>query len=159
VLTGRSITGIRANDIVRLAQLAVNKSGISEVYALARGELAPELLHAAAFEPSIKRIALLEPYLSYGSIVMNKMYNTKFIHGSVPGALTKYDLPDLAGVLAPRRLLLANVGDASVKNTKHAETVKDISIVENAYNFRNASNSLLIRSGINIDEYLTEWLK
>lgn len=159
VLTGRSIAGIRANDIVRLTQLALNKSGINEVYAFAREELAPELLHAAAFEPSIKRIALIEPYSSYGSIVMNRMYNPRFIHGSVPGALAKYDLPDLAGALAPRRLLLVNAGDALVENTNHAEVDKDLSIVKNAYDFRNSSNSLLIRSGDNIYEFLNEWLK
>ena len=159
VLTGRSIAGIRANDIVRLTQLALNKSGINEVYAFAREELAPELLHAAAFEPSIKRIALIEPYSSYGSIVMNRMYNPRFIHGSVPGALAKYDLPDLAGALAPRRLLLVNVGDAAVENTNQAEVDKDLYIVKNAYDFRNSSNSLLIRSGDNIYEFLNEWLK
>ncbi|MGF1583835.1 MAG: acetylxylan esterase [Bacteroidales bacterium] len=159
VLTGRSIAGIRANDIVRLTRLALSKDGINEVYAFAREELAPELLHAAAFEPSIKRIALIEPYSSYGSIVMNRMYNPRFIHGSVPGALTNYDLPDLAGALAPRRLLLANVGDALVENTNQAEVDKDLSIVKNAYDFRNSSNSLLIRSGIHIDEYLNDWLK
>jgi pimeloyl-ACP methyl ester carboxylesterase len=159
VLTGRSITGIRANDIVRLAQLARNKNGINEVYALARGELASELLHAAAYEPSIKRIALFEPYSSYGSIVLNRMYNPKFIHGSVPGALTKYDLPDLAGSLAPRKLLIVNARNAAIENTMQAETDKDLSVVKNAYHFRNATNYLLIRSGDNFGEHLTEWLK
>jgi hypothetical protein len=86
------------------------------------------------------------------------MYNPRFIHGSVPGALTNYDLPDLAGALAPRRLLLVNVGDAAVKNTNQAEVDKDLYIVKNAYDFRNSSNSLLIRSGDNIDEFLNEWL-
>jgi pimeloyl-ACP methyl ester carboxylesterase len=159
VLTGRSIAGIRAGDIARLAWFAVNMTGIDEVYALAKGELVSELLHAAVFEPSIKRIALFEPYSSYGSIVMNRMYNPRFIQGSVPGALTKYDLPDLAGALAPRRLLLVNVVDAAVESTMKAETDKDLSVVEKAYNFRNAPNSLLIRSGDNNDEFLNEWLK
>ncbi len=159
VLIGRSITGIRAGDIVRLARLAAEKAGTSEVYALARGELAPELLHAAAFESSLSRIALIGPYSSYGSIVLNRMYDPLLIHGSVPGALEEYDLPDLAGTLAPRRLLLANVVDAAAETNDQAEIDKDLSIVRNIYRFRNGSRSLLIRTGDNLEDFFNEWLK
>ena len=76
--------------------LLKKRAGISEIYGLARKEMAPVLLHAAAFDPDITRIALIEPYSSYQSIVMNHFYDAGFIHNTVPGALRAYDLPDLA---------------------------------------------------------------
>ena len=68
------------------------------------------LLHAAAFNDSIERIALIEPLLSFESVVMNRFYNTDFAD-TVANALSAYDLPDLAAALAPRPLLMAGIQD------------------------------------------------
>ena len=75
ILIGRSIVGIRAGDVVRLIRILEKNSRISSIYGLARKEMAPVLLHAAAFYPAIKRIAIIEPYSSYQSIAMNRFYN------------------------------------------------------------------------------------
>jgi len=101
---GRSIVGIRAGDVVRLARLLKKGTAISEVYGIARKEMAPVLLHASAFDHDISRIALIEPYSSYRSIVMNRFYISAFIPSTVPGAIQAYDLPDVAANLAPRML-------------------------------------------------------
>jgi hypothetical protein len=61
ILIGRSIVGIRTGDVVRLVKVLQNEKGINEIYGLARKELTPVLLHAAVFEPAIKRIALIDP--------------------------------------------------------------------------------------------------
>ena len=68
------------------------------------------LLHAAAFNDSIGRIALIEPLVSFESVVMNRFYNTDF-PDTVANALTAYDLPDLAAALAPRPLLVVGPQD------------------------------------------------
>ena len=80
----------------RLVRMLKNDNKITDIYGVARKELSPVLLHAAAFDSSISRIALIEPYSSYMSIVMNHFYSSSFISGTVPGALKAYDLPDLA---------------------------------------------------------------
>jgi len=146
MLIGRSIVGIRAGDVVRLTRLLKKNSGISEVYGFARKEMAPVLLHAAAFDPVITRIALIEPYASYQSIVMNHFYNSSFILGVVPGALKAYDLPDLAGSLAPRKLMMAGTTDGYGKKTDPESIAKDLAIVKVAYQNRNASGQLIIVS-------------
>src|SRR5690606_30584904 len=69
LLVGRSIVGVQAGDIVRLAMLLENTVGSREVYGIAKGEMAPALLHAASFEPAISRVALIEPLLSYKTLV------------------------------------------------------------------------------------------
>ncbi len=86
MLIGRSIVGIRAGDVVRLAGLLKRNNEINEVYGIARREMAPVLLHAAAFDPAITRIALIEPYSSYLSIVMNRYYEPGFIHSVRSGS-------------------------------------------------------------------------
>ena len=136
MLLGRSIVGIRAGDVVRLTELLRKNQKISEVYGIARKEMAPVLLHAAAFDPDISRIALIEPYSSYQSIVMNRFYDPKFVLSMVPGALKAYDLPDLAASLAPRKLLMANVTDGNSKSTDVESISKDLDLIKIAYRFR-----------------------
>ena len=98
--------------------------------------MAPVLLHAAAFDQDITRIALIESYSSYQSIVMNRFYDPKFVHSMVPGALKAYDLPDLAASLAPRKLLMANVTDGNGKNTDVESINKDLDLIKTAYHFQ-----------------------
>jgi hypothetical protein len=162
MLIGRSIVGLRAGDVVRLTRLIQKDTGIKEIYGFARKEMVPVLLHAAAFDQSITRIALIEPYSSYLSIVMNHYYNPSFIHNTVPGALKAYDLPDLAASLAPRKLLMAGVTDGNGKSTGIESINKDLGIIRTAYQSMNAGSQLDIVKGGNIDkpyELYMEWAK
>jgi len=146
ILIDRSIVGIHAGDVVKLARLLKKDRGVDEIYGLAREEMAPVLLHAAAFEPAISRIALIEPYLSYRSIVMNRFYNPDLIPSTVPGALEAYDLPDLAASLAPRKLLIAGVKEG-VDNNTTTDSVNiddDLSVIKAAYQKRDAGGQLEI---------------
>ncbi len=162
MLIGRSIVGIRAGDVVRLTRLLEKNTEISEIYGLARKEMAPVLLHAAAFNPAITRIALIEPYCSYRSIVMNRFYNSAFIHSTVPGALEAYDLPDLAASLAPRKLMMAGITDGLGNTTDPESIIEDLAIIKAAYQNRNAGEQLNIiyRESIEkpYDLYM-EWIK
>jgi hypothetical protein len=151
MLNGKSIVGLQAGDVVRLTNLLKKSRDIKEVYGLARKELAPVLLHAAAFEPAITRIALVEPYSSYRSIVMNRLYTPSFIPGTVPAALEAYDLPDLAASLAPRKLVMAGVTDGSGKNDA-SDIKQDLQVVSNAYHFRKADDKLKVIPGKSTEE-------
>ena len=162
MLIGRSIVGIRAGDVVRLTGLLKKNSEISEVYGFARKEMVPVLLHAAAFDPFITHIALIEPYSSYSSIVLNRFHKPSFILNAVPGALKAYDLPDLAASLAPRKLLIAGVTDGNGKSTDVESINKDLAIIKTAYQYRNAGNQLKIVSRETIEKpynLYMEWIK
>ena len=161
-LIGRSLVGIRAGDVVRLIRLLKKNNKISEVYGVARKEMGPVLLHAAAFDTDISRIALIESYSSYQSIVMNQFYDPKFVHSIVPGALKAYDLPDLAASLAPRKLLMANVTDGNGKRTDVESINKDLDIIKTAYHFRNADgqlNIISLKPNDKLNDFFLEWLK
>jgi dienelactone hydrolase len=142
MLIGRSIVGVRAGDVVRLVSLLRDNYGVKDILGLSRKELAPVLLHAAAFEKIFKNIALIEPYSSYSSIVLNHNYNQSFIHSTVPGALKAYDLPDLAASLAPVRLLITGITDGDGKSDKTAEIYGEYDFVKKAYSLKNADKQL-----------------
>jgi hypothetical protein len=162
ILIGRSIVGIRAGDVIRLSRILQKNTGVNEVYGLARKEMAPILLHSAAFDPVIRRIALIEPYSSYTSIVMNRFYRPAFVHSLVPGALTAYDLPDLAASLAPRKLMMAGVTDGDGNASDNEKINKDLSIIKTAYRSGNADGQLNIASlkpNEKPYELYMEWIK
>jgi cephalosporin-C deacetylase-like acetyl esterase len=144
MLIGRSIVGVQAGDVARLTRLLENKHMTDEVYGVARKEMGPVLLYAAAFDPAIKRIALIEPYSSYRSIVMNRFYNPGFIHSTVPGALKAYDLPDLAASLVPRKLVMAGVTDGFGETTDTESIMEDLSFIKTAYKAKKADGQLII---------------
>ena len=162
IIIGRSIVGVRAGDAVRLAMLLKKRSGIGEVYGLARKEMAPVMLYAAAFDPNIARIALVDPYSSYRSIVMNRFYDPGLIQNLVPGALSAYDLPDLAGSLAPRKLMMVGTTDGNGKKTDQESIDKDLSIIKTVYQSKNVTEQLKIVSTESTGktyDLLMEWIR
>jgi len=162
MLTGRSIAGIRAGDVTRLALTLENTIKPDEIYGIARGDMASVLLHASAFYPCYSGISLIEPYSSYESIVFNRYYTPTFIHSAVPGSMHAYDLPDLAATLAPAKLLMVNVTDATGTEMDDLSLLKEFSVIIKAYSLKNASDKLNILSVENISElhvHLIEWLK
>jgi cephalosporin-C deacetylase-like acetyl esterase len=144
VLTGRSIAGIRAGDVVRLAGLLQQEKSPDAIYGLARREMGPVLLHAAAFDPNIEAVALVESYLSYQTIADTRIYDTSFISNTVPGALMSYDLPDLAASLAPRKLLIAGSVNGAGEQAE-SETVRaGYEIARKMYDQNNAGSAFRI---------------
>lgn len=110
MLIGRSIVGIQAGDITRIVN-QLKQEGFKDIYGLAKKQLSPVLLHAAVFEQSLSRIALIGPYPSYESIVTNPGYNPNFLYSTVCAAIGKYDLSDLVASLHKRKLLTINASD------------------------------------------------
>ncbi len=143
-LIGRSIVGVQAGDVARLAKVLKEDGNTGEVYGLAHKEMAPVLLHAAAFNKGITRVALVEPLSSYRSVVMNRFYQPGFIHGFVPGALKAYDLPDLAASLAPRKLMMVGAVDGAGNNNA-SDVAGDLQVISAAYHDREADGYLNIQ--------------
>ncbi len=146
MLIGRSIVGIRAGDVIRLARILINDNDKIEIYGIARKEMCPVLLHAAAFDPIISRVVLIEPYSSYRTIVMNRFYSPNFIGNTVPGALPYYDLPDLAASLTPRKLLIFNPIDGFGESAECELINEDLSIIRSGYQHGRAGNNFFIKN-------------
>jgi dienelactone hydrolase len=144
VLNGGSIVGLQAREVVRFIRLMQNRSDVQKVYGLARGQMGPVLLHAAAFDSSIDRVALIGMYSSYRSIATTRFYLPKFIASTVSGALQAYDLPDLAASLAPRKLLITGLVDGTGHPADSKDIDEDTAVIKMAYRHKNAREQLKI---------------
>lgn len=146
ILIARSIVGVRAGDVVRLVKYLQDREDIDadNISAVARGEMCPVLLHAAAFEDSIRRAALVEPFISYSSIAMNEYYSPRLIPATVAGALTAYDLADIAACIAPRELSMINVVDHNKEKASAEIVEQELSIARSAYSAAEASEKLIV---------------
>ena len=143
VLIGKSIVGIQAGDIVRVVNMLKDRSDVisDNIGAVSIDEMCPALLHAAAFDPSIKNVVCVGSPISYSSMVMNRFYDFDF-SCAVAGALTAYDLPDLAGCIAPGKLLLMELKDP-VKQPATEELVKkEFAFPRTVYSMKNAPENL-----------------
>ncbi len=158
ILVGKSIVGLHASDAVKLSRILMEEKGITEVSGLAKREFTPVLLHAAAFEPRINRIALIEPYSSYRSVVKNYRYSPAFLYSTVPAAIGQYDLPDLAASLAPRKLLIAGCTEGSGGSVNTAEIEKDLTVIRSAFRSREANLQIIPAIPVNLEVSLLSWL-
>jgi dienelactone hydrolase len=148
MLIGRSIAGIQAGDVVRIVNfLKVRKDvDAGRIGALAFDEMCPVLLHAAAFENSLYSLTLSGSLISYRQIVLNPFYNQGFCSNYVAGALTAYDLPDLAGCIAPRRIAFTGLNDQQ-KNAAPAGMIdEDLLFPKQVYSKMNAPENFRIIS-------------
>ena len=93
---------------------------------------------------------------------MNQFYYSPFVPDIVPGALTAYDLPDLAATLAPRKLMLAGTTDGNNKKTDKESIDEDLAIIKTAYQAQNASGQLKIVTTETTEKpnnLFIEWIK
>jgi pimeloyl-ACP methyl ester carboxylesterase len=69
-------------------------------------------LHAAALDGGVQGVVLANALATYRSVVDAPRY-LQPVADFLPGVLLHYDLPDLAGALAPARVLVLNPQDAT----------------------------------------------
>ncbi len=160
MLVGRSITGVQAGDVTKLALLLKRDEDVAEVTGFARQGMVPVLLHSALLSDAIGSMILVNPYSSFIAVAAERFYNPFFIMSCVPGALKKYDLPYLEASFAPRRLVIA--GSVDGKNTTAGQAIidKDLNIVKASYKKAGSEDKLRILTEGNPDiSALSEWMK
>lgn len=148
ILIGRSIVGVWAGDIVRIKKYIESRADVNggDISIAAYGEMCPVALHVAAFDEGVSKVALIKPLISYSSIVMNRYYNVNFLHSTVAGALTAYDLPDLVASIAPRKLLMINATDQEGNKAEKGLIKDEYAIAHSSYSLAKAKDSLSIKS-------------
>jgi cephalosporin-C deacetylase-like acetyl esterase len=105
LLVGKTMVGMRVTDIVRGLDLLAARSDVDagRLTAIGKGTAAVATLYATALDPRIRKVTLEEMLVSYHSIVEHRMHQQIWEH-VVPGALRRFDLPDLAKSIAPREV-------------------------------------------------------
>ncbi len=174
VLIGRSMVGIQAGDIIRVVNYLKSRSDVNpqKIGAIAFNEMCLALLHAAAFDSSINHISLIGSLISYQSVIMNRFYRigiTKrpgsddywhpyevdFTWG-IASVLTAYDLPDLMGCLAPRKIVLAGLIDSMLEPASTELISKELEFPRSVYAKR-APGNLKILEKIDDLNAIVKW--
>jgi dienelactone hydrolase len=174
VMIGRSVVAIQAGDIVRMARYLKSRDDVDpgKVGALAMGESCIPLIHAAAFEPSICNITLINPLISFGSVVMNSHYKIgltpreggNYWHPheidfswGVGGALQGYDLPDLLGCVAPRKVMMADIYNQMLEPASSELINQELGFPRKAFSFKKAAENLKIENNYQDVSLLVDW--
>jgi cephalosporin-C deacetylase-like acetyl esterase len=112
-LLGRSYVGMRAEDILVCARLLQNELA-GPVDLIAIGNVGVPALHAAALEPELfGSVKLVHSLASWSSVIESGLSSNQQVN-TVHGALTTYDLPDLAATLE-QKLTIEEPLDATGK--------------------------------------------
>jgi len=161
LLLGRSIAGIQAADICRVAQYLQNRDDIdpSGIGALGINEMCLPLIHAAAFDKSIKYVVLSGSLLSYSSVALNRFYRIGLTEREgggtqhpyevgfswgIAGVLKGYDLPDLIACISPRKVVVANPTDQMLKPAPDELIEREMEFPKSVYKSRGYAEYLRI---------------
>ncbi|HLM99669.1 MAG TPA: acetylxylan esterase [Bryobacteraceae bacterium] len=141
VLFGRPLAGRRAFDVIRTLDYVVTRKELDsgDVTAVGLGDDALPVLLAAALDARIKRVAVARYFHSFVSQMramapyppseMRRLWNSPQLDGHVhagddeidlgsviPSALKNADVPDIAALIAPRKLLFSDARDNASAN-------------------------------------------
>lgn len=102
----RPLLGQRVYDVLSVAEYLHSEKSVFpkvDIYLWGVNSAGPIALHAGALDSRFKAVVVKDSVLSWASVVRSPI-NTNQLTNVVPGALKAYDLPDLAGLVAPRGL-------------------------------------------------------
>src|SRR5690606_36958143 len=103
------------------------------------------------FNNKIEKVTIIGGLSSYESVVMNPIYDTGLTKTFVAGALTAYDLPDLAAILAPVKLTLINMKDGQGNTIDIAQDNSEMETIRTAWKEKNADKNLQILNETSIN--------
>jgi dienelactone hydrolase len=162
ILTGKSIVGLRAEDISRMAHfIKTNLPDYNSISAISVGVLGSEILHAAVFDGTVQKVCLVQPFLSFADIALSHDYSPGYIPSTVAGAIEEYDLADLMAALCPRKLLIINplLENGAIADEKRVR--EGLAFPENVYTQKGVNENLSYICGeVNqlVFEYIQGWL-
>ena len=109
---GTTLLGMRTRDVLGGVDYLRSRSGIDKkrISLLGQGSAGLPVLHAAALDENVRGAAITGALATYSAIVDHEIYTHRYVMFT-PGVLRKYDLPDVAALVAPRPLVLINAVD------------------------------------------------
>ena len=133
LLLGKTFVGLRAEDTLAAVQWLASQRTVdsSKIDAYADGPAAVALLHAALFEPRIRRITIEHSLSTYHSVLETAVHRG-ISETVIPGVLLHYDLDELMIALSPRPISLIDPIDASGAPLTASAFHQQFSAVESA---------------------------
>lgn len=134
----RPLLGQRVFDVIRFCAKK------TDLHLVATGTMSPVALHAAALYP-VEEVTVEGGVLSWESVVRSPV-TTEPLSNVVPGALTTYDLPDLAVLIAPRKLTIKAPVDGAGKPVTQAALEAAYARAREAYKAAGAEANLVLQA-------------
>jgi hypothetical protein len=109
---GATPLGMRTRDVLRGVDYLRSRSDIDakRISVIGQGSAGLPVLHAMALDDTVRGAAITGTLATYAAIVDHEIYTHRYVTFT-PGALRKYDLPDVAALVAPRPLVIINAVD------------------------------------------------
>ena len=108
VLTNKFPLAVRVEEIKILVDFIHDLDAFGTLTGIACGTLTSDLLHAVVINRAFHQIALINPLISYQSIVQERNYHPKFVMSAPSAVIGQYDLPDLVAALSPLKICMVN---------------------------------------------------
>ncbi len=140
----RPLLGQRVLDLLAVVGTVTDKDEKNRPLVIGVGTAGPVVLHAAALDPRIKRVTLVNSLLSWSSVVRTPISHNQ-LSNVVPGALKVYDLPDLAALVAPRPLTVRAATDPRNQPVGQAEVTRAFERGRAAYRALKAEKALVLQ--------------
>jgi dienelactone hydrolase len=109
---GATPVGMRTRDVLRGVDYLRSRSSIDgkRISLVGQGSAGLPVLHAAALDETVRGAAITSTLATYSAIVDHEIYTHRYVMFT-PGVLRKYDLPEVAALVAPRPLVFINPVD------------------------------------------------
>jgi cephalosporin-C deacetylase-like acetyl esterase len=173
IIIGRSVVGLQAADIIRVVNYLKTCSQVDPVKigAIGINEMCMPLMHAAAFDSSINNITLIGSLISYRSVVMNRIYKIGLTpvnkgpnmpyeidyNWNIAGVLKGYDLPDLIGCIAPRKVAIKDLKDQALEPAAEELVKLELTFPLSVFSNKGASDNLKIFPSGESSADLVDW--
>ncbi len=136
LLTNQTLAQYRVGEIDALYRFIGAKLPAVPVAGLASGTATTDLLHWASInQDKLDNLTLVNPILSFRSLVGAKTYRPVYLLGTPGSMLASYDLPDLYAQFTPGKLRLINPVDSNGEVLERASSGVDSRIAREALVF------------------------
>jgi cephalosporin-C deacetylase-like acetyl esterase len=148
----RPLLGQRVYDLLAVVNCLEEKAKITidetrdeikEVEVIGVGTAGPVALHAAALDPRIRSVVMEKSVVSWSAVAAAPI-STNQMTNAVHGVLRVYDLPELAGLIAPRPLTMRSAVDPLLRELSQADAARAYIPCRAAYERRKAGERFSI---------------
>jgi cephalosporin-C deacetylase-like acetyl esterase len=158
---GVSIFAMRVYDLLKTTDYLLSRDDVNREVGTAiigKSSCGPLALYAAALEERIKGVLVDSSLASFRELTLPGLYYYNFID-FLPGVLSRHDLPQVAGSLAPEQVWILNALD-SQKNLKEKALLEDgYRFSRDCYRVSGARDNFQIRTYSTARERLDNYLE
>lgn len=156
---GRPIFAMRVFDLQQVFNYLVTRDDVDQerLAVAAVDSCGPLALYAAVLDDRVRSVLLDRSLNKFSALVTNKIYQYHFLD-FLPRVLRYHDLPQVAGVIAPRPLWMLNTLDASKLPEERAAVKESYHWAIQTYQNVNAGREFRIDGYTGDDERSGRWL-